>query len=43
MEANIEGIWGEQQTIQSDFHQFGSEVIKGFAAVPNPGSLAMGI
>ena len=31
MEANIEGIGNEQQTIQNRFHEFGSEVIKGFS------------
>ena len=27
----MEGIRSEQQTIQNDFHQYGSEVIKGFS------------
>ena len=31
MEANMEGIQSEQQAIQNGFHEFGSEVIKGFA------------
>ena len=31
MEANMEGIRNEQQTIQNNFHQFGSKVIKGFS------------
>ena len=30
MEASIEGIQTNQQTIQNGFHEFGSEVIKGF-------------
>ena len=32
MEASIEGICNDQQTIQNGFHEFGSEVIKGFSA-----------
>ena len=38
MEANMEGICNEQQTIQNNFHDFGSEVIKGFAI--DTGSIA---
>ena len=30
MEANMEGICNEQQTIQNGFHEFGSKVVKGF-------------
>ena len=32
MEASIEGIQTNQQTIQNGFHEFSSEVIKGFLA-----------
>ena len=38
MEANMEGIRNEQQTIQNNFHDFGSEVIKGFSV--DTGSIA---
>ena len=38
MEANMEGIRSEQQTIQNDFHNFGSEMIKGFSV--DTGSIA---
>ena len=34
----MEGIRNEQQTIQNEFHEFGSEVIKGFAV--DTGSIA---
>ena len=37
-ESIIEGIRNEQQTIQNGFHEFGSEVIKGFSV--NTGLIA---
>lgn len=38
MEASIQGLCSKQQTIQNGFHEFGSEVIKGFAV--DTGSIA---